>query len=76
MRPDEYLHQSIAQLSALPPRKRLEAFRAIQDPTFRRQVAKGLPLKEYAEMTTESMVDNLNAKVRARLAVQKPSRAA
>ncbi len=77
MLPDESLNQSIAQLSALPPRKRLEAFRAIQDPAERRQVAKALPFKEYDEMLTESMVDNLNRNVQAKLSSRKqPSRAA
>ena len=73
---DESLTLSIAQLSALPPRKRLEAFRAIQDPAQRRQVAKALHPEVYGEILDESFLDNLNRNVQATLDHQQPSRAA
>src|ERR1035437_5198537 len=41
--------QYIEQLSALPPRRRLEEFRAIPDPVVRRQVAEGLPPELHGE---------------------------
>jgi hypothetical protein len=66
----------IEQLSALPPRKRLEAFRAIQDPAVRQQVARDLPAEVFSEILDESAVDNLNRNVRKRMSEQKPSRAA
>jgi 2-keto-4-pentenoate hydratase len=69
----ESASQYIERLSALPPRKRLEEFRAIQDPAVRRQVAEGLPPKLHAEMLGESAVENLNRNV---LAKQKPRKAA
>ena len=61
----ESLKQSIERLSALPPRKRLEAFLAMPDQEERDQVAKALPLKVHAEMTAEAMADNLNRNVLA-----------
>ena len=67
MQPDEFLNQSIAQLSALPPRKRLEEFRAIQDLGLRRRVAKELPPEIYGEILAESGLENLNRNVRERL---------
>ena len=68
--------QYIERLSALPPRKRLEAFRAIQDPVVRRKVAEGLPPKFHGEMLAESAAENLNRNVRNRLGRQNPSQAA
>ena len=77
MLPDESLNQSIAQLSALPARKRLETFRAIQDPAERRQVAKGLSAQAYGEILTESFLENLKKNVQERMNLQQqPSRAA
>ena len=74
--PEESLNQCIERLSALPPRKRLEAYRAIPDPEFRRQVVMGLRGSIHADMMAESMVENLNRNVRERMAAQKPSQAA
>ena len=77
MLPDESLNQSIAQLSDLPPRKGLEALRAIQDPALRRKIVAALPGKVHADILAESMADNLNRNVQARLSSRKqPSRAA
>ena len=72
----ESLSKFIGQLSALPPRKRLEAFRAIQDPADRQQVAKALPAEAFSELLDESAVDNLNRNVRDRMKQRKPSLAA
>jgi len=72
----ESLSQYIERLSALPPRKRLEEFRAIKDSAIRRQVAEGLPPKLHGEMLAESAAENLNRNVRNRLGSQKPSQAA
>jgi hypothetical protein len=68
--------QYIEQLSALPPRRRLEEFRAIPDPVVRRQVAEGLPPELHGEMLAESAAENLNRNVRNRLGRKKPSQAA
>lgn len=59
----ELANQYIERLSALPPRKRLEAFRAISDPEVRRLVDEGLPPKLQAEMLAESGLENLNRNV-------------
>jgi Mg/Co/Ni transporter MgtE len=72
----ESLSKYIEQLSALPPRMRLEAFRAIQDPADRQQVANALPAEAFSEILDESAVDNLNRNVRNRMKKQKPSLAA
>ena len=69
----------IEQLSALPPRKRLEAFRAIQDPAERRQVVRALPPQVHAELLKEAMLQGLNENAltsAARRRGQKPDKAA
>lgn len=69
----------IEQLSALPPRKRLEAFRAIEDPEVRRLVDEGLPGHLHAEMLGESAVESLNRNAlaeQARRQGKKPGKAA
>ena len=58
----ESLSQYIEQLSALPPRERMEAFRAIPDPAVRRRVARELPPQVFSEILGESMLENLNLK--------------
>jgi hypothetical protein len=68
--------QYIEQLSALPPRKRLEAFRAIQDPAVRRRVARDLPFQIYSEILDESLLENLNRNVAKDVARRNPSQAA
>jgi hypothetical protein len=68
--------QYIEQLSALPPRKRLEAFRAIQDPAIRRRVARDLPFQIYSEILDESLLENLNRNVLKDMARRNPSQAA
>jgi hypothetical protein len=68
--------QFIERLSVLPPRKRLEALRAIQDPALRRKVVEGLPPELHGEMLTESAAENLNRNVRDRVGRRKPSQAA
>ncbi len=73
---DGSLKQYIEQLSALPPRKRLEAFRAIQDPEVRKQVGLGLPSKLHGEMLAESMLENLNSNAAKDFARRNPGRAA
>jgi hypothetical protein len=70
------LSKYIEQLSALPPRKRLEAFRAIRNPADRQQVAKALPAEAFSEILDESAVDNLNRNARDRMKQRKPSLAA
>ena len=72
----ESLSQYIERLSALPPRKRLEAYRTIEDPAMRRQVVESLPPKLHAEMLGESAVESLNRNVRESLARRKPTKAA
>ncbi len=72
----EFPSQYIERLSALPPRKLLEEFRAIQYPAVRLQVAQALPAEVYSEMLAESAVENLNRNVRNRLGRQSPSQAA
>ena len=72
----ESLSQYIEQLSALPARKRLEAYRAIPDAEVRRRVAEALPPKLHAEMLGESAVESLNRNVRESLAHRKPTKAA
>jgi hypothetical protein len=67
----ESLNPSIEQLSALPPRQRLEAFRAIPDPEFRQQVGREMPAKEHGEMMGVMFYDGLQ-KVRAE-AKQQPA---
>jgi hypothetical protein len=52
MQRDEYLSLFIAQRSALPPRKRLETFRAIENSALRRDVAKSLPPELYGRSST------------------------
>ena len=66
----------IERLSVLPPRKRLEALRAIQDPVLRRKVVEGLPPGLHGEMLAESAAENLNRNVRNRLGRRNPSQAA
>jgi len=73
---DESLNQYIERLSALPPRKRLEAFRAIPAPEIRKQVALAMPSKDYSEMLDESMLENLNRNVAQDFARRNPGRAA
>ena len=68
--------QYIEQLSALPPRKRLEAFRAIQDPAVRRRVARDLPFRIYSEILDESLLENLNRNVAKEMARRNPGQAA
>jgi len=72
----ESLKQSIERLSALPPRKCMEALHAIQDPEERRQVVKGLPLKVHGDALAEAMADNLNRNVLADHARRNPTKAA
>ncbi len=76
MLPEESLNRCIEQLSALPPRKRMEAFRSIEDPAARRQVARTLPPKIFGEILDESMLDSLRRNVQEQIPVQKPSQAA
>ena len=76
----ESVRRYTERLSALPPRERLEEFRAIQDPAERRQVAKALPPDLHAELLDESMLENLNRNVlkdvARRQGVKKPGKAA
>lgn len=59
----ESLKAYIEQLSALPPRKRLEAWRAISEAELRKQVARALPGNIHAEMLAEELGENLNRNV-------------
>lgn len=63
------MNTNATELSALPPRKRLKAFRAIPDPTLRRQVAKALPWDLYSAILAESGLDNLKRNVRERMSL-------
>jgi hypothetical protein len=72
----ESLKQYIEQLSALPPRKRLEVFRAIQDPTERREIAKALPPGIRSEILAQGMLDGLNRNALKSVARRKPGLAA
>ena len=76
----ESANQYIERLLALPPEKRLEAFRAIEDPAVRRQVAKGLPAEVHAEILGAGMLENLNRNalesVGRRAGQKKPGKAA
>jgi hypothetical protein len=76
----ELARKYIEQLSALPPRERLEAFRMISDPAVRLLVDEGLAPKLHAEMLAESGVETLNRNVRdemtRRQARKRPGRAA
>jgi 2-keto-4-pentenoate hydratase len=72
----ESLSQYIEQLSDLPPRARLEEFRAIPDAAVRRQVAECLPPNVHGEMLAESMLENLNRNVLKDVARRNPSQAA
>jgi hypothetical protein len=72
----ESLSQYIEQLSALPPRKRLEAFHAIADPAVRRRVARELPAQIYSEILDESLLENLNRNVLKDVARRNPGQAA
>ena len=75
----ESVRRYVEQLSALPPRERLEVYRTIQDPELRRQVVEGLPPKLHAEMLGESAVESLNRNVLQEIARRKghkPDRAA
>lgn len=76
MQPEESLNQCIERLSALAPRKRLEAFRELKDQTYRRQVIRALPPEIYGDILAESGLENLNRNVRERMESQKPSQAA
>jgi hypothetical protein len=71
----ESLKQYIEQLSALPPRKRLEAFRAIPDPV-RKQVARELPAQLYSEILDEAMLESLNRNSAKDFVRRNPSQAA
>src|ERR1019366_8420072 len=73
---DESLSQCIERLSALPPRKRLEAFHAIEDLQFRRRVARELPPQVYSEILSESLLENLNRNVLKDVARRNPGQAA
>jgi len=75
MQPDASLKRCIERLSALHPRKRLEAFRAIRDPAVRRQVVESLPGNLHGEMLAESAAENRNRNVQARRQ-KKPTQAA
>ncbi len=68
-------HEFIEQLSALPPRKRMEAFRAIQDPEVRQQVARDLPAQAYSELLGEAAMENIRQNIR-QLAREKSDQAA
>ena len=70
------MNLNATELSALPPRKRLEAYRAIQDPTLRRQVAKALPWDLYSAILAESGLDNLKRNVRERMSLPEHSSSA
>ena len=59
----ESARRYIEQLSALPPTKRLEAYRAIHNPAERRQVARALPPKVHSELMQEAMLQGLNPNV-------------
>lgn len=63
MRKAESVIPSIEQLLALPARKRLDAWRAIQDPEVRKRVARALPSRAHAEMLAEAAAENLNRNV-------------
>ena len=80
MQPDESLIQCTERLSALPPRERFEAFRAIEDQMFRREVVRALPPEIYSDILAESMLENLRKNVREEMARReretKPSQAA
>jgi hypothetical protein len=65
MQQAESASQYIERLSALPPKERLEEFRAIADPALRRQVAKGLPGELHSEILDEAMLQGLNRNVLA-----------
>ena len=67
----ESVKMYIERLSALPPRKRLEEWRAIADPVLQKQVAEGLPPQLHAEMMGESAAENLNRNVLAKLKARK-----
>lgn len=69
---DVSLKQSIEQLSALAPYKRLEALKAIRDPDLLQQVMLGLPVEVYAEVIRESFLDNLKRNVQERMGEQAP----
>jgi hypothetical protein len=71
----ELAKQYIEQLSALPPRKRLEAYRAIPDKEVKRLVADGLPGKLHAEMLGEAGLESLNRNVREDVARREAARA-
>ena len=73
---DESLSQCIERLSALPPRKRLEAFQAIPDPEVRKRVTLAMPLKVHGEMLAEMMLENLNRNVAKYVARRNPGQAA
>jgi DNA-binding MurR/RpiR family transcriptional regulator len=65
----------IEQLSALPPRQRMDAFRAIQDPAVRQQVARDLPAQAYSEMLVEAAIENLRQNI-SQLSHEESDRAA
>ena len=73
---DESLNQCIEQLSALPPRKRLEAFQAIPDPEVRKRVTLAMPLMAHGEMLAEMLLENLNRNVLKDMARRNPGHAA
>jgi hypothetical protein len=73
---EESLRQFIERLSALPPRQRLEEWRAIPDQTIRRQVAIGMSPDVHADMVVELMIENLNRNALESVASRKPSLAA
>ena len=73
---DESLGQYIERLSALPPRKRLEAFQAIPDPEVRKRVALAMPFKVHSEMLAEMLLENLNRNVLMDMARRNPGQAA
>jgi len=73
---DESLSQCIERLSALPPRKRLEAFQAIPDPEVRKRVTLAMPLEVHGEMLAEMLLENLNRNVLKDMARRNPGQAA
>ena len=68
--------QYIERLSALPPRKRLEAWHAIPDQTIRQQVAVGMSAEVHSEMLAEILLENLKRNAQASVDRRKPNLAA
>ena len=66
-------NQCAERLSGLPVKDRLAAFRAIQDPAFRKQVVRELPSQIHADIVAESMIDNLNRNIQLRHGKKNPN---